>query len=213
MKNIVYLLTGAAGFLGTSVCRQLLERGDKVCAFVLTGDKSVKYIPKEVELCESDLCNPADVNRFFKISAGMKSIVIHCASMVTVNPDFDQKLIDVNVGGTQNIIAACLNHSECKKLVYVSSTGAIPEMPKGQKIKEVNQFDPDKVVGSQEMLDAVRQHGLDACIVHPSGILGPNDYAVGAISVTFGISPMAALWLPTRDATESAIFSAMRRLH
>lgn len=193
MKNTIYLLTGAAGFLGSSVYRQLLERGDRVRAFVLTGDKSVKYIPKEVELCEGDLCNPPDVDRFCTIPAGMESIVIHCASMVTVNPDFNQKLIDINVGGTQNLIEACLNHPECKKFVYVSSTGAIPETPKGQKIKEVNQFDPEKVVGwysrtkamaSQAVLDAVRRRGLNACIVHPSGILGPNDYAVGETTKT-----------------------------
>ena len=193
MKKTIYLLTGAAGFLGSSVCHQLLERGDKVRAFVLPGDKSVKYIPKEIELCEGDLCDPAAVDRFFTIPAGMEFIVIHCASMVTVNPDFNQKLVDVNVGGTQNIIDACLNHPECKKLVYVSSTGAIPEAPKGQKIREVNEFDPDKVVGwysrtkaiaSQNVLDAVRQRGLNACIVHPSGILGPNDYAVGEVTKT-----------------------------
>ncbi len=193
MKNTLYLLTGAAGFLGSSVCHQLLERGGKVRAFVLPGDKSVKYIPKEVELCEGDLCDPAAVDRFFTIPIGMESIVIHCASMVTVNPDFNQKLIDINVGGTQNIIDACLNHPECNKLVYVSSTGAIPEAPKGQKIREVNEFDPDKVVGwysrtkamaSQKVLDAVRLRGLNACIVHPSGILGPNDYAVGETTKT-----------------------------
>lgn len=193
MKNTLYLLTGAAGFLGSSVCHQLLERGDKVRAFVLTGDKSVKYISKEVEICEGDLCDPAAVGRFFTIPTGMESIAIHCASMVTVNPDFNQKLVDVNVGGTQNIIEACLNHPECKKLVYVSSTGAIPEVPKGQKIKEVNQFDPEKVVGwysrtkamaSQKVIDAARLHGLNACIVHPSGILGPNDFAVGEVTKT-----------------------------
>ena len=193
MKKTIYLLTGAAGFLGSSVCRQLLDRGDKVRAFVLTGDKAVKYIPKQVELCEGNLCDPADVERFLTIPAGLESVVIHCASMVTVNPDYNQKLVDVNVGGTRNIIEACLDHTECKKLVYVSSTGAIPEAPKGQKIKEVKQFDPDKVEGwycrtkamaSQEVLDAVRHRGLNACIVHPSGILGPDDYAVGETTKT-----------------------------
>lgn len=193
MSNTLYLLTGAAGFLGSSVCQQLLERGDKVRAFVLTGDKSVKYIPEGVELCEGDLCDAVAVEQFLTIPAGMESIVIHCASMVTVNPDFNQKLVDVNVGGTQNIIDACLNHPECKKLVYVSSTGAIPEVPKGQKIMEVSRFDPEKVVGwysrtkamaSQAVLDAANQRGLNACIVHPSGILGPNDYAVGEVTKT-----------------------------
>lgn len=45
MKNVVYLVTGAASFLGSNVCAQLLERGEKVRAFVLEGDKSAKYIP------------------------------------------------------------------------------------------------------------------------------------------------------------------------
>lgn len=192
-KKTIYLLTGAAGFLGSNICAQLLERGDEVRAFVLPGDKSVKYIPKNVELCEGDLCDPAAVERFLTVPAGKKSVVIHCASMVTVNPDFNQKLIDVNVGGTENIIAACLHHTECQKLVYVSSTGAIPERPKGQKIKEVYEFDTDNLVGwysrtkamaSQLVLDAVRNQGLNACIVHPSGILGPNDYAVGETTKT-----------------------------
>ena len=41
MKTI-YLVTGAAGFMGTNVCAQLLERGDAVRAFVLKGDPAVK---------------------------------------------------------------------------------------------------------------------------------------------------------------------------
>lgn len=78
-------------------------------------------------------------------------------------------------------------------MVYVSSTGAIPEIPKGQKIKEVYSFEPDKVVGwysrtkalaTQEVLNAVKKHGLNACVVHPSGILGPNDYAISETTGT-----------------------------
>ena len=90
MSNKMYLVTGAAGFLGGTICRQLIDRGEKVQAFVLPN-----------------------------------------ASIVTVNPDFNQKVIDVNVGGTENIIQLCLEHKECKKLVYCSSTGAIPELANG----------------------------------------------------------------------------------
>ena len=42
-----YLLTGAAGFLGTNICMQLLEAGCKVRALVLPNDKSVKFIPTD----------------------------------------------------------------------------------------------------------------------------------------------------------------------
>lgn len=193
MNNTIYLVTGAAGFLGSNVCSQLLERGDKVRALVLPNDPAKKYVPHEIELCDGDLCDPASLENFFRVPEGMGTIVIHCASMVSVNPDYNQKLIDINVGGTQNIIDQCLHHTECKKLVYVSSTGAIPELPKGQPIREVSQFEPEKVLGcysqskaiaTQAVLDAVNQRGLNACVVHPSGILGPNDHAISETTGT-----------------------------
>lgn len=188
MKQTKYLVTGAAGFLGGTICRQLVDRGEQVRAFVLPNDKAMKFIPKEVEIVEGDLCDMESLRRFFQVEEGVETIVMHIASIVTVNADYNQKVMDVNVGGTQNIIQLCLEHKECKKLVYCSSTGAIPELPKGQKIKEVAHFDKDKVVGcysqskalaTQAVLDAVREKGLNACVVHPSGILGPEDFAVG----------------------------------
>ena len=188
MKNTIYLVTGVTGFLGSNVCRQLIARGEQVRTFALPNDKAMKFVPEEAEIITGDLCDPESLEQFFVIPEGMESIVIHCASMVTVNPDFSQRLIDINVGGTKNIIDKCLLHKECRKLVYVSSTGAIPELPKGQRITETGKFDPDQVVGcysqskamaTQAVLDAVREKGLNACVVHPSGILGPGDYAVG----------------------------------
>ena len=194
--NRIYLLTGAAGFLGSNICLQLLAKGCKVRALVLPNDKSARFIPKDVEIVVGDLCDEASLEPFFSVPEGCTSAVIHCASMVTVDPNYSEKLMDVNVGGTRNIITKCLAHPECEKLVYVSSTGAIPEAPKGTKIKEVDKFepcDPAKVVGaysqskakaSQMIMDSVRVMGLNACIVHPSGILGPYDHAVGETTST-----------------------------
>ena len=191
-----YLLTGAAGFLGTNICMQLLEAGCKVRALVLPNDKSVKYIPEQVEVVLGDLTDAPSLEPFFTVPEGCTSVIIHCASMVTVNPNYSEKLMAVNVGGTRNIITKVLNHPECEKMVYVSSTGAIPEEPHGVKIREVNKFtpcDPKKVVGAysqskatatQMVLDAVAVMGLKACVVHPSGILGPNDHAIGETTGT-----------------------------
>ena len=63
MINKLYLVTGAAGFLGSNVCRQLLERGEKVRALALPNDPAIKYIPKEVEVIEGDLCNLDSLDR------------------------------------------------------------------------------------------------------------------------------------------------------
>ena len=196
MKDMMYLVTGAAGFLGSNVCAQLLEQGAKVRALVLPNDKSVRFIPDAVEVVLGDLCDRDSLDAFFTVPEGTSSAVIHCASLVTVDPTYSEKLMAINVGGTRNIIEKCLAHPECRKLVYVSSTGAIPEGPMGTRIREVDRFepnDPRKVVGaysqskakaSQMVLDAVRVMGLKACIVHPSGILGPNDHAVGETTDT-----------------------------
>ena len=195
-NNRYYLLTGAAGFLGTNICMQLLEAGCKVRALVLPNDPSVKFIPKEVEVVLGDLTDAPSLEPFFTVPEGCTSVVIHCASMVTVNPNYSEKLMAVNVGGTRNIITKVLNHPECEKMVYVSSTGAIPELPHGTPITEVSKFtpcDPKKVVGAysqskatatQMVLDAVNVMGLKACVVHPSGILGPNDHAIGETTNT-----------------------------
>lgn len=188
-----YLVTGAAGFLGSTVCRQLVEEGADVRAFVLPNDPAAKYIPESVEVVEGDLCDKKSLEPFFAVEEGVHTVVLHVASMVTTNAAYSKKLVDVNVGGTKNIIAKCLEHKECDKLVYVSSTGAIPEAPKGRKIREVKKFDPDQVVGwysrtkamaTQAVLDAVTEKGLNACVVHPSGILGPNDFSISETTGT-----------------------------
>ena len=193
MSNTLYLVTGAAGFLGGTICRQLIERGDKVRAFVLKNDKAMKFVPKEAEIIEGDLYDIKSLERFFTVPEGTETVVLHIASIVSVDPGYNQKVMDVNVGGTKNIIDLCLSHKECKKLVYCSSTGAIPELPKGKKIKEVDNFDENKVLGcysqskaiaTQAVLDAVNNKGLNACVVHPSGILGPEDFAVGETTST-----------------------------
>jgi len=196
MKNRIYLVTGAAGFLGSNICLQLLEQGCKVRALVLPNDKSVKYIPEAVQIVYGDLTQADTLDAFFEFAEDQTGVVIHCASMVTVDPSYSDKLMAVNVTGTRNIITKVLEHPQCEKMVYVSSTGAIPELPHGQKITEVDKFepcDPNKVVGAysqskakatQMVLDAVRVMGLKACVVHPSGILGPNDHALGETTRT-----------------------------
>lgn len=193
MSETVYLLTGATGFLGGEICRQLVAAGKKVRAFALPTDKAIEFVPKEAEICLGDICDYEAVERFFTVPEGTETVVLHIASVVALKGDYSRLLMNVNVGGTKNIIDCCLKHPECKKMVYCSSTGAIPEEKKGTKIKEVIYFDEDQVLGyysrskaiaTQAVLDAVRKEGLNDCVVHPSGIMGPGDMAMGQITTT-----------------------------
>jgi dihydroflavonol-4-reductase len=184
-KEAIYLVTGAAGFLGINVAHSLITQGKKVRALVLKGDPAAKRIPPEVEIITGNLLDSASLDEFFNVSSGAEITVLHIASFVTVVPDWSQKVYDINVTGTKNIIQKCLEY-RVKKMVYISSTGAIPELPKGQAIREINAFNPDGVLGcysktkaeaTQLVIDAARDKGLDASIVYPSGICGPGDFA------------------------------------
>jgi dihydroflavonol-4-reductase len=192
MSGKIYLLTGGAGNLGSNVSRNLIAAGETVRVLVLNGDPAIEHVPKEAEICSGDVLDVSSLERFFAVSEDTDIYVIHCASIVALDPDYSQKVHDVNITGTQNIIDQCVKH-EVKKLVYISSTGAIPELPGDQPIVEVNRFDPDTVIGyygrskaeaSQLVMDAVSQYDLDASIVFPTGIFGPYDYGFGLITST-----------------------------
>ncbi|GHU35219.1 hypothetical protein FACS1894172_16670 [Spirochaetia bacterium] len=143
-----------------------------------------------MEIIEGDILDENALDIFFSVKAGIEVVVIHSASIVTVDPRPNEKVLAVNVNGTKNIIKQCLNH-KIKKLVYISSTGAIPELPNEQIIYEVKNHDPNKVIGfysktkaiaTELVLEAVREHDLDASVVYPSGIFGPNDYSFGMVT-------------------------------
>ena len=192
MMSRIFILTGAAGLLGSNISRQLIEKGEKVRCFVLAGDPAAKFIPEGAELVYGDLLDLSSLEELFHVPEGSEVYVIHSASIVTLRPEPNSKVHAVNVDGTMHIIDMCLKH-QVKKLVYISSTSAIPELPHGQKIKEVDHFLPvDSLVGyyavtkaeaSQLVLDAVAANPqFDASIVHPSGICGPNDYSFGPVA-------------------------------
>ena len=190
MNKTMYLLTGAAGYLGSNISRSLIAKNKCVRALVLKGDPAITQVPAEAEIISGDICDLDSVEEFFNVPDNTEIIVIHCASIVTVSSELSAKLISVNVKGTRNILDACIRH-KVKKLVYISSTGAIPELPHGEVIREVDSFDPNLIIGgygktkamaTQLVLDAVRENDLDASIVYPSGITGPNDYGNGVFT-------------------------------
>ena len=135
MRNRIYLVTGAAGNLGGNVCRQLLEKGERVRALVLRNDPTEKFLPKETEVVHGDLLDVSSLEEFFRTAEEDEVCVIHCAAIVWEKMEMNPKVRAVNVDGTANIIDQCLKH-HVRKLVYVGTTGAIPELPAGQKIRE-----------------------------------------------------------------------------
>lgn len=70
--NTLYLITGAAGYLGGEVCRQMVERGMNARALVLPNDKMKCYIPDEIECYEGDLCDKISSEKFLRFHRRQK---------------------------------------------------------------------------------------------------------------------------------------------
>mgnify|MGYP002527877229 FL=1 len=182
----IYLVTGANGHLGSTIINLLLKEKKNIRAFVLEND--VLHLDKKVEIIRGNITDKKSIYPLFKDLENKEVIVIHCAGIVTIASKFDQKVYDVNVVGTKNIADVALEY-KVKKFIHVSSVHAIVE-EKNKIIKEVDKFYPDKVEGlyaktkaeaSNYILDMSKK-GLNAIVVHPSGIIGPGNYGKGHLS-------------------------------
>ena len=112
------LVTGAYGFLGRYVVRELLAHGYEVVAFGRKRDKLEALRADGAEAAElfvGDFCRQED------ITAATKGVdfVIHAGALSTVwgkRSDF----METNVRGTQRVVRAC-KQNKVKRLVFVSS--------------------------------------------------------------------------------------------
>ena len=183
-----YLVTGATGFLGRAVVRELEWKAAEVTALVMKGDPYASELPENVRKVTGDVLDAGSLDRFFS-HADRDTCVIHCAGIVSVASDPGGELYRVNVGGTDNILRCC-RMKRVAKLVYVSSVHAIPEKRKGEIITEDAVFSPDLVRGAYakskaeatELVLEAAARGLDASVVFPSGIIGPGDPAGGSFT-------------------------------
>ncbi len=183
----VYLVTGALGHLGNTIVNSLLQRKESVRGFDLSGSPvRPEFEEGDFELLYGDITDEESVRAFFRPSAEEERIVIHTAGIVSIASKYDQLVRDVNVGGTLNILKLC-KETGASKLVYISSVHALPEGKKGSVIREISEFSPEKVHGlyaktkaeaTAAVLKAAKE-GLNASVLHPSGIIGPFDYGRG----------------------------------
>lgn len=177
----IYLVTGATGFLGREVAKQLAARQKQVIGLRLPGDKA--HLLAGMEYIIGDITKPYSLTRFFERAEGKEAVLIHCAGLVTVASE-EERIWSVNVDGTRNIVDLCERY-HISKLLYVSSVHAIEEREKGQIIRETKQFSASRVKGiygkskaeATAYVQMASERGLYAMIVHPSGMIGPEDHS------------------------------------
>jgi len=161
---------------------RLLAAGARVRGLVLPGEDAAALQAKGMEVVRGDVRLPETLQPLFAGLARREVVVIHTAGIIDISARVSPLAYEVNVGGTQNMVALALAH-KVYRFIHVSSVHAIPEPRDRRRICETKTFSAEDVKGgyaktkaeaSQYVMDSV-QRGLPAIIVHPSGIIGPGD--------------------------------------
>lgn len=181
-----YFITGISGFLGRNLTIELLKQKDvQIVGLVLPNEKNLEFYEQydNITLLRGNILNKDEVLQFLSTPADGEKYLIHAAGKISVYKKNDPLTTEINVVGTRNVINACINKG-FKKVVYVSSVDSVPKRKGNDVIYEPEEYDINKVDGvyskskvqaNDIVLDAVKNSGLDACIVLPSAIMGPND--------------------------------------
>lgn len=216
------LVTGGAGFVGNNLVRQLLELGRTVRVLVRHDDnRSLRDL--NVETVIGDVLQPAHLQTAM---AGVSS-VFHLAGAISIDGQLDDEMRRVNIEGTANVVDACLN-AKIERLVHFSSIHAHSYLPKDQPVDENRPlaidpkqhlaYDESKAAGELAVQSGI-QKGLNAVILNPVGIFGPNDYQPSPSGEFLqqlmhrklpGLVQAGYYWVDVRDVAVAAIAAETR---
>jgi dihydroflavonol-4-reductase len=172
------LVTGAAGFLGSHVTRQLVARGDEVRVLLRASSTNRAIADLPLEYVTGDLRDPASLDRAMK---GVKR-VFHVAADYRLWAKRKQDIYDSNVGGTKNLLDAA-KRAGVEQLIYTSTVATIavdrPQLPNeftDAKLEEmVGHYKRSKWMAEREALNAAKS-GLPVIVAMPTTPVGPWDW-------------------------------------
>src|SRR5271167_4020923 len=189
-KGMTTLVTGAAGFLGSHVARQLVARGESVRVLMRPSSNNRAISDLSLEYVTGDLRDAASLERAMN---GVQR-VFHVAADYRLWSKNPQEIYDSNVGGTKNLLAAA-RKAGVEQLVYTSTVATIavdrPELPNeftDAKLGEmIGHYKRSKWMAEQEVLQAAKE-GAPAIVAMPTTPVGPWDWKptpTGKIIVDF----------------------------
>jgi dihydroflavonol-4-reductase len=172
------LVTGAAGFLGSHVARQLVARGDDVRVLMRVSSTNRAIADLSLEYVTGDLRDPASLDRAMK---GVKR-VFHVAADYRLWAKRSQDIYDSNVGGTKNLLDAA-RRAGVEQFIYTSTVATIAvdrsELPNeftDAKLNEmVGHYKRSKWMAEKEALSAAKA-GLPVIVAMPTTPVGPWDW-------------------------------------
>lgn len=170
-------VTGASGHLGNVVCRALLKRGYQVRVLCRKDQRAVENL--SLEIFNGDVLDNDSVEKFVDGC----DVIIHSAAIISIHGDPTGIVHQTNTQGPKNVADACVKFG-IKKLIHVSSTHAVMELPfetpfdetRPYKQKGSFAYDFSKSTGEQLILNYFKEGKLNGCVVRPSSVIGPFDF-------------------------------------
>ena len=208
------VVTGASGHIGANLVRALLDKGRTVRALIHKNQQSLQGL--NVEIIQGDIC---DIDSLLSAFADA-DVVYHLAARISIAMNEWPLLEMVNVAGTGNVVGACIRCG-VRRLVHFSSIHALEQKPLDTFVDESHTwvdnnclpYGRSKAAAEQEIHRGMAR-GLDAIIINPTAIIGPNDYQLshfGEVLLLLANGKLPALvtggfdWVDVRDVVEGAI--------
>lgn len=172
-----YFITGATGFIGGEMARQLREAGHTVVALVRSPTKADKLAAMGVQLAQGDITEKENLRAPMQGADG----VFHVAAWYKMGAR-DRKMVEaINIQGTRNVLEM-MQELHIPKGVY-TSTLAVYSDTRGRVVdenyrfdgKHLTQYDRTKWEAHYHVAVPLQQAGLPLVIVQPGLVYGPGD--------------------------------------
>lgn len=177
-----YFVTGATGFVGSSLVAELGRRSHRVRALVRRTSDRTGLDGDGVRCVEGDLADPAALRRGMEECDG----VFHLAACARVWARDPRVFFEGNVVGTRNVLAAA-RETGVARIVMTSTIVTLGPTPPGvigdesmprQRERAFTEYEETKVLAEREALHAAAS-GLPVVVVNPTRVYGPGKRTEG----------------------------------
>jgi len=173
----MYLVTGVAGFIGSSIAQALLERGKAVRGIdnFTTGKRENLERLKGLEFVDGDLRDPSTCTQ---VCDGI-SYIFHEAAIPSVprsvKDPFESH--DANLNGTVRLLIAARD-AKVRRVVYAGSSSAYgntPTLPKHEQMlpDPISPYAVSKLAGEQYLSSFYKVYGLETVTIRYFNVFGP----------------------------------------
>jgi nucleoside-diphosphate-sugar epimerase len=176
----LYLVTGAAGFIGSNIVEELLKRGESVRALdnLATGRRSnIEPFLDSIEFVEGSITDDAHLAKAMRGA----DYVLHQAALPSVPRSVEDPLSahEANATGTLKVLMAARD-AGVKRVVYASSSsvyGESPTLPKREDMptEPLSPYAVNKLTGEEYCKVFTRIYGLPTVALRYFNVFGPRQ--------------------------------------